>query len=80
MKVTLDMEEEEPIILSKDDGWKFVPGNSGIVATKQISESETSLFIITYLYRCVTEYIMDAESGEMKGWIDHKRYRKITHE
>lgn len=80
MKVTLDMEEEEPIILSKDEGWKFVPGNSGIVATKQISESEKSLFIITHLTRCVTEYIMDAQSDEMKSWIDHKKYRRITHE
>ena len=80
MKVTLDMEEGEPIILSKDEGWKFVPGNSGLIATRQISEAEKSLFIITYLTQCVTEYIMDAQSGEMVDWIDHKKYRKITHE
>jgi len=80
MKVTLDMEEEEPIILSKDDGWKFVPGNSGLIAVREISESEKSLFIVTHLTRCVTEYIMDAQSGDMVDWIDHKRYRKITHE
>ena len=81
MKVTLDMEEGEPIILSKDDGWRFVPGNSGdLVAIRQTSESEKSLFIVTYLTKRVTEYTMDAQSDEMKSWIDHKKYRKITHE
>ena len=80
MKVTIDMEEGEPIILSKDEGWKFVPGNSGLIATRQISEAEKSLFIVTYLTKRVTEYTMDAQSDEMKSWIDHKKYRKITHE
>ena len=80
MKVTLDMEEEEPIILSKDDGWKFVPGNTGLVATKQRSDYIKSMFIIVYLSQNVAEYLMNVKSGEMVDWIDHKRYRKITHE